>query len=117
MSSDLITSTMKSDPGRPCSGLTSTSTLASSAICCAVGRNTVGIFAAPIGGVPALATLADVAAPVTAAPARNFRRLTSDCGRFFDIVLPPVVWADDRHFLKLRKGKDTHRDLCPDGGR
>src|SRR5260221_9446296 len=106
MSSDLITSTMKSDPGRPCSGLTSTSTLASSAICCAVGRSTVGIFAAPIGGVPALATVADVAAPATAAPARNFRRLTSDCGRLRDIVLPPVVRVDDRHFLKLRKGEN-----------
>ena len=58
MLSDLITSTMKSEPARPAIGFTSVETLASAAICCAVGRNTEGIFAAPAGGVAAFVAVA-----------------------------------------------------------
>src|SRR5258708_4539726 len=80
-----ITSTMKSEPARPPNGDASFGISVSIAICCAVGRNTDGIFAASTGGAAALATSGDeatvVAAPATATPARNFRRLTS--GREF----------------------------------
>jgi hypothetical protein len=48
-----------------------------------VGGMTVGNLAAAVGGVAALALLEEVtAAPVTATPARNLRRLTSERGSF-----------------------------------
>src|SRR5215510_2576300 len=88
-----MTSTMKSEPARPTIGFTSVTTLASSAIWCAVGRTAEGILAAAVGGVAAFATLADAAAPATAAPARNLRRLTSGRESLRAILVPPYVPA------------------------
>src|ERR1019366_2588967 len=89
-----ITSTMKSEPARPPSGDASFGTSVSIAICCAVGRSTEGILAAATGGVAALATSGGeatvVAAPATATPARNFRRLTSGRGLFRAISFLPL---------------------------
>src|SRR6266542_6525885 len=92
MSSDLITSTMKSEPGRCPSGFTSTSTFASSAIWCAVGRVNAGTLAAPVGGVAALAAscASGTVAAVPATPARNFRRFTLERESFLAIVEPPL---------------------------
>src|SRR5437764_14415658 len=79
----LITSTMKSDPARPPSGDITFGISVSAAICRAVGGMTAGNLAVAVGGVAALALLEEVtAAPVTATPARNLRRLTSECGSF-----------------------------------
>src|SRR3954465_7088823 len=78
-----MTSTMKSEPARPPSGDISFGTSVSAAICCADGGITVGSLADAIGGVTAPALLVEVtAAPVTATPARNLRRLTSERGSF-----------------------------------
>src|ERR1700680_720667 len=90
MPSDLMTSTMKSEPARPPSGESTFGSSVSAAICCAVGRSTDGILAAATGGGAALAAsgvdATVVAAPAPATPARNFRRLTS--GReFFRAIL------------------------------
>src|ERR1700726_3891242 len=89
-----ITSTMKSEPARPPNGEASFGISVSTAICCAVGRNAEGILAAPMGGVAALATSGGeatvVAAPATATPARNFRRLTSGRGFFRAILFLPL---------------------------
>src|SRR6476659_9066226 len=69
---------MKSEPARPAIGFTSVVTPASAAICRAVGRSTEGIFPAAAGGAAfTLLVTAVAAAPVTATPARNFRRFTS----------------------------------------
>src|SRR5947209_20056247 len=80
----LITSTMKSEPARPPSGDASFGASVSAAICCAVGGRTVGNLAVAVGGVaaPAWPLVAVTAAPVTATPARNLRRLTSVRGSF-----------------------------------
>src|SRR3954470_22671275 len=88
MSSDLITSTMKSEPARPAIGFTSLVTLASSAIWCAVGRNARGVFAGLAGGDAASATLVAVVgrAPAPATPFKNLRRLTSG-RRFFRAII------------------------------
>src|SRR5215510_8438708 len=78
--SDLITSTMKSEFGLPARCGMSFGTAVSLAICCTLGTTAFGsrfTSAAVAPGVAALATLVDAAAPATAAPARNLRRLTS----------------------------------------
>src|SRR5262245_46835069 len=78
--SDLITSTMKSELGLPARCGMSFGTAVSLAICCTLGGTAAGrrfTSAAVVPGVAALATLVDAAAPATAAPARNLRRLTS----------------------------------------
>src|SRR5215510_13138003 len=78
--SDLITSTMKSELGLPARCGISFGTAVSLAICCTLGGTAAGsrfTSAAVVPGVAALATLVDAAAPATAAPARNLRRLTS----------------------------------------
>src|SRR5262245_58630192 len=69
---------MKSEPGRWPSAFTSTSTLASSAICCAVGRVNGGSLAAAVGGVAALAASCarGTAGEAQATPVRKFRRFT-----------------------------------------
>src|SRR5581483_1598087 len=82
MSSVLSTSTMKSEPARPATGFISLTTPASAAICFAVGRTAEGTRAALTGGGAALAPVAVAAAPVTATPARNLRRLTSGRASF-----------------------------------
>src|ERR1700704_141018 len=81
MLSDLSTSTMKSEPGRPgrVPGGTSTRGVANSACAAAVD----GLLAAGLAACTAAAafpfsgTDTAVAAPVMATPARNLRRLTS----------------------------------------
>src|ERR1700686_262180 len=89
-----ITSTIKSEPARPPNGDASFGTSVSIAICCALGRSADGILAAPTGGVAASATsggeATGVAAPATATPARNFRRLTSGRGSFRAIWFLPL---------------------------
>src|SRR5215813_6569041 len=78
--SDLITSTMKSEFGLPARCGISFGMAVSLAICCTLGGTAAGsrfTSAAVVPGVAALATLVDAAAPATAAPARNLRRLTS----------------------------------------
>src|ERR1700690_738975 len=89
---DLMTSTMKSEPARPPSGESTFGSSVSAAICCAVGRRADGILAAAPGGVAASADGAAtvLAAPATATPARNFRRLTSGCGLFRAISFLPL---------------------------
>ena len=74
-----ITSTMKSEPARPPSGDASFGASVSTAIWCAVGGSTVGSFSTAVGTVAALPVVAaaDAAAPVTATPVKNLRRLTS----------------------------------------
>src|SRR4030081_2070534 len=88
-----ITSTMKSEPARPPSGEASLGTSVSMAICCAVGRSADGTLAAPMGGAAAWASGGEttvVAAPATATPARNFRRLTSGRVSFRAIWFLPL---------------------------
>src|SRR4051794_18865119 len=91
----LMTSTMKSEPARPPSGDISLGTSVSAAICCADGGRTVGNFALAVGGVAALPLVLEAvtAAPVTATPARNFRRLTSEGGSFRAISSLPIGHA------------------------
>src|SRR5262245_2353525 len=85
MSSVLMTSTMKSEPGRPpIRAVSFPGVPVSVAIVWNVGGSAegsrgatlVGAACAPFGG-----TVVAVAAPATATPARNLRRLTS--GRWF----------------------------------
>src|SRR5436305_9340006 len=90
MSSDLSTSTMKSELARPATGFISFTTPASAATCCAVGRTAEGSRPAATGGVAALLVAAVAAAPVTATPARNLRRLTSGRGVFRAISQSPL---------------------------
>src|SRR5262245_1604940 len=83
--SDLITSTMKSELGLPARCGISFGTAVSLAICCTLGGTAAGsrfTSAAVVPGVAALATVVDAAAPATAAPARNLRRLTSGWDAF-----------------------------------
>src|SRR5258705_1197356 len=87
--SDLITSTMKSELGLPARCGISFGTAVSLAICCTLGGTAAGSrfeSAAVVPGVAALATLVDAAAPATAAPARNLRRLTSGWERLRAMV-------------------------------
>src|SRR5215217_7984183 len=88
-----MTSTMKSEPARPARCGISFGMPVSVAIWCAVGGNAEGNFAAPTGGVAAFAALVAVvaAAPVTATPARNFRRLTSGRESFRAIRISLLV--------------------------
>src|SRR5262249_2102257 len=83
MSSVLMTSTRKSDPATPPIRDSSCGVPVSAAATCMVGGNAEGraglaADVAPLaaGGVTALA------APATATPARNLRRLTSGRGSF-----------------------------------
>src|SRR6516162_1096773 len=71
-----MTSTMKSEPARPPSGESTFGSSVSAAICLAVGGSTEGAFAAATGGIAASAVDEAIVAPATAAPAKNFRRLT-----------------------------------------
>src|SRR5262245_7065374 len=83
-----MTSTMKSEPGLPARCGMSLGTLVSAAICWAVGGSAEGsrfTSAAVVPGVAALAVVADAAAPATATPARNLRRLTSGRESFLAI--------------------------------
>src|SRR2546427_1530004 len=81
ISSDLSTSTMKSEPGRPgrVPGATCTRWVANSACAAAVdGRVAAGLAASTAAAAfPSPVTDTAVAAPVIATPARNLRRLTS----------------------------------------
>src|SRR5215831_13693089 len=81
----LMTSTMKSEPGTPPMRGSSFGVAVSATATCMVGGSAEGrrggafvgalaVVAAPAGGVTA------VAAPATATPARNLRRLTSGRG-------------------------------------
>src|SRR5712691_13024815 len=103
MSSDLITSTMKSELARPATGFISFTTPASAAIWRAVGRAADGMRPAPTGGVAALAPLFDAvtAAPATATPAKNFRRLTSGRKSFRAIATSLKCRAGRTHFDEL----------------
>src|SRR5712691_1094576 len=88
MSSVLMTSTMKSEPGTPPIRGNSFGVAVSAAATCMVGGNAEGsragaalvevacVAAFATGGVTAVAT------PATATPARNLRRLTSGRGSF-----------------------------------
>src|ERR1700704_3587608 len=81
MSSVLMTSTMKSDPGRPLSRLISGGVPVSAAAMAALGRSAEGRGLTAAGAsteVTALAPLdggTALAAPATATPAKNLRRL------------------------------------------
>src|SRR5579863_5949050 len=92
MPSDLMTSIMKSEPARPPIGESTFGSSVSAAICFAVGRSAEGILAAATGGAAASADGAAtvLAAPATATPARNFRRLTSGRGLFRAISFLPL---------------------------
>src|SRR5215468_2943245 len=85
MSSVLMTSTMKSEPGTPPMRGNSFGVWVSAAATCIEGGNADGTRAGAAAGavawVAAVATggVTAVAAPATAAPARNLRRLTSGC--------------------------------------
>src|SRR5712691_53897 len=88
MSSVLMTSTMKSEPGTPPMRGNSLGVWVSAAATCIEGGSADGTRAdaAPVAvaGAAAFATggVTAVAAPATATPARNLRRLTSGCGSF-----------------------------------
>src|ERR1700722_18315403 len=101
MPSERITSTMKSEPGRPLTGLASFGVSVSIAIFRADGRRTAGILAASIGGVMALAASCGaatvLAAPATATPDRNLRRLTCERESFRAIAYLPHGRAGLRH--------------------
>src|SRR5436305_10668127 len=102
MSRVLITSTMKSEPGTPPIRGSSFGVPVSAAATCIVGGSAegrrTGAASVDVVGVAPLATGATVvAAPATATPARNLRRLTSGCESFrlMDFSL-------DRHALRPR---------------
>src|SRR5262245_16179533 len=95
--SDLITSTMKSELGLPARCGMSFGTPVSPAICCTDGGIALDkplTSAAVVPGVAACA-LVDAAAPATATPAKNFRRLTSGRDCFFAIMLLLVPRCGD----------------------
>src|SRR5262245_53728857 len=82
MSSVLITSTMKSEPGTPPIRGSSFGVPVSAAATCMLGGSAegrrAGSASAEVAGVAPFATGATVvAAPATATPARNLRRFTS----------------------------------------
>src|SRR5437773_6082384 len=96
--SDLSTSTMKSEPGRPgrVPGGTCTRWVANSACASTVdGRVAAGLAASAVAAFPFPATDTAVAAPVIATPARNLRRLTS-VGAFLRATTFPRMLF--RHF-------------------
>src|SRR6476646_2646504 len=104
--SDLITSTMKSELGLPARCGISFGMAVSLAICCTLGGTAAGsrfTSAAVVPGVAALATLVDAAAPATAAPARNLRRLTSGWER-----LRAMVSSNCRAAAKAGAGPVSH---------
>src|SRR5262245_39196289 len=79
MSSDLITSTMKSEPGMPAGFAEICGVPVSAAATAAEGRNADGRGAfSMIGEVAALAPSEALAAPANATPARNLRRSILD---------------------------------------
>src|SRR5262245_11261099 len=97
---------MKSEPGFPARCGISFGTAVSAAIWCAVGITAEGsrlTSAAVVPGVAALAAVADAAAPATATPARNFRRLTSGRESFRAIAYFPekVIAAAPGDSLEL----------------
>src|SRR5262245_13002370 len=105
MSSVLITSTMKSEPSRPCAAGSAFGVPVSAATVCALGGSADGsrAEAAPTVGVAPFATggVAAVAAPATATPARNLRRFTSGRGSFRAMEFLPLnfvrggaLWRD-----------------------
>ena len=84
-----MTSTMKSEPGRPPMRGSSFGVPVSAAATCTEGGSADGRGAAAASGeVAVVARIGDaggvtaVAAPATATPARNLRRLTSGRGSF-----------------------------------
>src|SRR5436190_5114632 len=80
---------MKSELGLPARCGISFGAAVSVAICCTLGVTAAGsrfTSAAVVPGVAALATLVEAAAPATAAPARNLRRLTSGWERLRAMV-------------------------------
>src|SRR5271168_1444290 len=76
MSSVLMTSTMKSEPGVPLSRDGMTGVPVSAAATWAFGGNADGRCCGVCGAVEAAADFTAPAAPVTAAAARNLRRLS-----------------------------------------
>src|SRR5712691_7077644 len=100
ISSDLSTSTMKSEPGRPgrVPGATCTLWVANSA-CAAIvdGRVAAGLAASTAAAAfPSPATDTAVAAPVIATPARNLRRLTSVGAFLRATVFPRILFRQLR---------------------
>src|ERR1700716_2603120 len=98
MSSVLITSTMKSEPGTPPIRGNSFGVPVSAAATCILGGSADGRRGGSafgrVAGVAPFATggVTAVAAPATATPARNLRRFTSGRGSFRAMVL-----SLDRH--------------------
>src|SRR5438093_12880017 len=97
IASDLSTSTMKSEPGRPrrVPGAVCTLWVANSACASAVdGRVAAGLAAASLAAAaaawPFSVAETAVAAPVMATPARNLRRLTSVRAFLRVMILPRV---------------------------
>src|SRR6266849_4003715 len=84
ISSVLMTSTMKSEPGTPPIRGSSFGVAVSAAATCMVGGNAEGRRGGALAVVAAFAAagVTAVAAPATATPARNLRRLTSGRGCF-----------------------------------
>ena len=97
--SDLSTSTMKSEPGRPgrVPGAARTLWVANSACAATVdGRVAAGLATSTAAeGFPCPVADAAVAAPVIATPARNSRRLTSVGAFLRATVFPRILF---RHF-------------------
>src|ERR1700704_6304259 len=94
MSSDLSTSTMKSDPGGPASvpGLGATLVVPSSAWAAAVeGRLTKAAGWSASAALALLTPGIAVAAPATAAPARDLRRSTPVLEFLRATIFPPKV--------------------------
>src|SRR5262245_9961164 len=113
MSSVLMTSTMKSEPGAPLIRDSSFGVAVSAAATCMLGGSAegrrAGAASGAIAGVAPFATGATVvAAPATATPARNLRRLTSGRGSFrlMDFSL------DRRQASAAPAGKDRLTRIC-----
>src|SRR2546422_6802207 len=110
MSSVLMTSTMKSEPGTPPmrDAVNSFGVWVSAAATCmlggsAEGTRVAGAASVEVAEVAPFATggVTAVAAPATATPARNLRRLTSGrgsgCGSFRAIELLPWMFCTAAH--------------------
>src|SRR5947209_660484 len=88
ISSVLMTSTMKSEPGTPPMRGSSFGVAVSATATCMVGGSADGRRGGALAGAlavvaaPAAGGVTAVAAPATATPARNLRRLTSGRGCF-----------------------------------
>src|SRR5215510_484405 len=95
----LTTSTMKSEPGTPPTRGSSFGVAVSATATCMVGGSADGRRGGALAGVLAVvAALAAggvtaLAAPATATPARNLRRLTSGRGCFRAMGVPPSIVA------------------------